>query len=333
MNPFLNSLGTDENERARSEPVIPALGGVHLTIHYMNGSGSLINKMAYPEQRWTEQQNLGAQSVKFGKVLNDFLLREFLAVTLWALAVPVAALILVLLTAESSRLELRQQKGDPRIALAVLAWLIIRLLPIKPQTTIGAPGFLFSQIWILLPIENAFGVYPNIGCRICECMLGRISRQALLLSFFVHAIVPCVIWTFLSLFWQEGSLMSESSIYGLRYEDDSNKQVFLYFFVQELIANSLFPVAIMVVPAMLRLNGFPEWITILVLFPVYSIGVDWEGRGSTLAASVIIAQSIMLQRFRFQDYWRILAQLLGNLLAGLVMKNVFPDEPHLSMSK
>lgn len=278
------------------------------------------------------RQSLSAEPVGVNEVkkegLNVFLLREIVAVTVWSLSVPLLAFVMIRLIAEANQVDLRQREGDPRVAVAILAWLLVQLLPTKLKTS-GAPGFLFSQFWVLLRVEESFGRYPNFGCRICDWMLGRITKHALFLAFFVHTTVPYAVWGALSLFWPECSLPHRSSHYELRYEDDSNKQIMTYFFLQELVANALFPIALMVVPVLLKLNDFPEWLTLLVLYPVYSIGVDWDGRGSTLSAAAFVTQSIMLERFHFKENWRLLAQLLGNLFAGIVMQNIFPDEPAL----
>ncbi|KAL7573713.1 hypothetical protein ACA910_007753 [Epithemia clementina (nom. ined.)] len=329
MNPFpANSLDDTENERPQSEMTTPTLlDGVANSNHQMNGSGSSPitprQSMSFPGQRTTEQ---GAKQIRFKEGLDVFLVREILAVAIWSLTIPLFAVVLLRLIEEANQLERHQRKGDPRVSFAVLAWLILRLLPAKLRAK-RAPGYLFSQFFVLLRIEETFDLYPNLGCRICEWRLGRISALALFLAFIVHGIVPSVIWGSISMVWKEYSLTDESCLYALRYEDDSSDQIMIYFFLQEVLANALFPVAIMVVPALLRLNDLPEWLSVIVIYPLYSIGVDWDGKGSTLSSAPFIAHLMIYRQFRFQENWRLLAQLLGNLLAGAVMQNVFPDEP------
>ena len=328
MNPFpATSLDDTDNERPSStgggggEPTLPVSPS-------MNGATSTPANGARQSISWPGQQRLSDASPRDRKLeegVDVFVFRESIAVAIWSLTVPVMALVLVRVMEKASQLELWQRHGDYRVGLAMLAWLLLRLMPTKLQTA-GAPGFLFSQFWVLLRIHGTFDLYPNLGCRICEWRLGRIPERALVLAFIVHAIVPCVTWGFVSLFSQQCSLFHESSLYALQYSEDGNEQMRLNFFLREVLVNALFPVAIIAVPVMLKLNGYPEWLCILVLYPLYSLGVDSNARGSSLCPSAYMAQSILLWQFTFRDNWRLFAQLLGNLLAGLIMQNVFPDD-------
>ena len=328
MNPFpANSLDDTENERPHSEfttATVGAMGQPPNNSYNANGSGnpSTRQKISFAGQRMTDSR----KQIKFREGVDVFVFRESFAVALWALTVPLLSMGIRRLIDEANQLESRQREGDLHVVTGLIAWLLLRLLPSKLLTT-GAPGFLYSHSWILLRISETFNMYPNLGCRICEWRLGRLPKRALILAVFVHTFVPCIVWGSTSLFRQECSLSNEYSLYSLRYEENDNEQVLYHFFLQEVLSNMFFPVAIMVVPSLLKLNNYPEWMSFFVLYPLYSMGVDGAGRGSTLSPAAFMAQSIMFRQFQFKDNWRLIAQLVGNLLGGAVMQFVFPDQP------
>jgi hypothetical protein len=92
-----------------------------------------------------------------------------------------------------------------------------------------------------------------------------------------------------------------------------------------MFVSTLFPVVVMVVPPLLKLNGFPEWLAIFCLYPLYSMGVDHDEKGSSLSSGALMAQSILLGQL--DSKWRLGAQFLGSFIAGTIMLYVFPDEP------
>ena len=77
--------------------------------------------------------------------------QESIAVVIWQLTVPVMALVLVQVQVmeKANQLELWQCDQDYHIALPMLAWLFLCLMPTKLHIA-DSPGFLFSQFWVIL---------------------------------------------------------------------------------------------------------------------------------------------------------------------------------------
>jgi hypothetical protein len=93
---------------------------------------------------------------------------------------------------------------------------------------------------------------------------------------------------------------------------------------RELFVTTIFTVAVQVVPVLLRLNRGPVWLTLLLVYPLYTYGVDSAGRASTLSPSILLAlakQSVVRSLLS-----RCFAQMLGGVLAGQIMLVYFPDD-------
>mmetsp|Transcript_1849 Transcript_1849/g.2598 ORF Transcript_1849/g.2598 Transcript_1849/m.2598 type:complete len:325 (+) Transcript_1849:133-1107(+) len=272
-----------------------------------------------PGQRF--KQAAGSLKRKFRNV-ESFFVQECIAVAVWSMSVSLLSLIIERLIEKADQLETWQKEGDPRFLLAIISWIVLYMLPSKLRAGGGAPGFIVAHVWVLLRMEEYFDMFPNLACRVCEWRLGRIPKRALFLSFVIHSVVPCLVWGGLELVSSECSLTP--SLHSLKYDDQENEQKVI-FFLKEVFVATVFPVAVMVIPSLLKLNDFPEWLVIFCVYPIYSMGVDNNDKGSSLSFGALMAQSILW--WQFDSKWRICAQMVGSLIAGSIMYHAFPDEP------
>lgn len=99
--------------------------------------------------------------------------------------------------------------------------------------------------------------------------------------------------------------------------------------LREAVVTALFVVGFLVLPTLLKVNKLPPWVTVVLLYPVYGMGVDSGGMGSTFGPNVVYAlqDSVSQQEQEQPNFHRTGGVLMGGLLAGLVMRNVFPDDP------
>eukprot|EP00523_Entomoneis_sp_CCMP467_P016931 CAMPEP_0168787302 /NCGR_PEP_ID=MMETSP0725-20121227/11727_1 /TAXON_ID=265536 /ORGANISM="Amphiprora sp., Strain CCMP467" /LENGTH=367 /DNA_ID=CAMNT_0008837497 /DNA_START=25 /DNA_END=1128 /DNA_ORIENTATION=+ len=261
--------------------------------------------------------------------MESFLLQESIAVALWSFFVPILSFVVDKLMDRASHKNYywssAEAKDYPRFVVSLIAWCWLHLLPRKLRSGVvgmggGTPGFVLSHIWLLLRVEESFGMYPNLACRICEWRLGRIRNRAMILALLIHSIVPCLVWgTLAALFSNQSSL--GSPLFSLRYSLDHDEFGLVYF-ARELLVSILFPLVVMVLPPLLKLNGLPEWATFFCLYPIYSTGVDSSDRGSTLSPGAVLAQALYF--WRLDCRWRLGAQFLGSFIAGTIMTNAFP---------
>lgn len=94
----------------------------------------------------------------------------------------------------------------------------------------------------------------------------------------------------------------------------------------ELFVTTIFTVALQVVPVLLRMNRVPVWVTLLLVYPLYTYGVDSAGRASTLSPSILFTLGSAKQNVLHCFVCRCLAQMLGGVLAGQIMLVYFPDD-------
>ena len=271
-----------------------------------------------PGQRLT--QAAGSLKRRFRNI-ESFFVQEIIAVAVWSATVSLFSLLIQRLIEKANELDRLQEQGDVRAIFAGIAWLFLRLTPSKLRAGGSVPGFILAHPWVLLRMEEYFDMIPNLACRVCEWRLGRIPIRALLLSFVIHSIVPCFIWGFLELLSTECPL--NPSIHSLQYTNEGNTAS---YFLKEVFASAIFPVAILVFPTLLKVNNLPDWLIMFCVFPLYTLGVDDNEKGSSLSFGALVAQCLLDWQFH-ELRWRIFAQMIGSSIAGMVMFRVFPDEP------
>ena len=194
------------------------------------------------------------------------------------------------------------------------------LLPTALQRHL-APGFLVSNGLILLYIQQWFGSCPNFICRLCEYQMGRINRRGLLSAAVVHGIGSAALVTLL----QRG--LPAASLEALLGMDSGTPPPpvcsCMCEFVRETLVAAVFPVVYFVAPTLLRLNRFPVWILLFLLYPLHVTKVDATGRGSLLSPMV----TVWVVRRTGRGWWRVAAQCVGGLMGGRIMSKYFPDDP------
>jgi hypothetical protein len=104
-------------------------------------------------------------------------------------------------------------------------------------------------------------------------------------------------------------------------------------FIREMAVNCAFTVAFLVVPEIFALNKVPRFVTTLVMYPLYSFGVDTSGKGSVFGPNVLFALAAIggraandEQQGLGQASWRLVGVMLGGVVGGFIMKRYFPDD-------
>lgn len=154
-------------------------------------------------------------------------------------------------------------------AISVLARWALSAMPPK-VAALAAPGFSFGSTWILYPLKDRYGFIPNLPCRFAEAVMGRLSPRELLIILPIHFLVPAISLRSLQLFIPS-SCAVESEMY-------SEESLWLVDVVRETFVNALFTVGLLVIPELLRINGIRRGFALLILYPVYSFGVDADGK-------------------------------------------------------
>ena len=158
---------------------------------------------------------------------------------------------------------------------SVLAGWAMSLLPPKVASR-SAPGFSFGSTWVLLPLRDRCGVVPNLPCRIAEAIMGRLTLRELVPLLPVHFLVPAL--AFWSLRGIAPSSLENASAAAVWCGTYSEEGPWLVDLLRETFANALFVVGLLVVPELLRINGVRRGFALLILYPIYSFGVDADGK-------------------------------------------------------
>ena len=195
-------------------------------------------------------------------------------------------------------------------------------LPTAIKTN-SAPGFFVSNGLVLLSIQNWSGSCPNLICRICEYQMGRLHRRGMVSALVVHSIGAAALATLLKRGLPQESLIRLLSLEGKESSFNGKLCHCVRWFLTETAVSCLFSVVYFVAPTLLRLNRFPVWILLVLLYPLYVATVDGNGRGSILNPALTCAVCLMARR----GWWRIAAQSLGGILGGRIMSLYFPDDP------
>ena len=98
--------------------------------------------------------------------------------------------------------------------------------------------------------------------------------------------------------------------------------------MREAIINATFAVSFLVLPELFRLNGLPRYLSVIVMYPLYSFAVDAKGKGSTFGPNVLYALGSMEQWGGLgQAPSRFIGVAVGGIVAGEIMRQYFPDDP------
>lgn len=211
---------------------------------------------------------------------------------------------------------------------SVIAGCLLRIVP-RQVVSDTAPGFIYASAWVLLGIKHRMGSLPHIPSRICEFMLGRLSLVECSVVVAVQFVCTLSTVKVLRFLITSNAISTRLVLTPIEYTNravgDGNPWLVDYFV--EVLVNTFFTVALQVVPTLLTLNGCPQWLTLFFVYPLYSVGVDRTGQGSTLSPSILFALGSTATRQKtYHALFRCIPQLLGGLLAGRIMMGYFPDE-------
>jgi len=165
-------------------------------------------------------------------------------------------------------------------------------------------------------IQSTFGAFPSLPIRLCETILGRLSIHEFLLIVPVH--FACLFSTIVALKHTMPEELAATAFEAIPY---SSKNPWWQDFLREAAVNALFVVGFLVLPELLRVNKFRSWIAFFLLYPLYNMPVDAEGMGSTLGPTIVYGLE-----FDLHDWYRIAGIMGGGIVAGIIMRTIFPDD-------
>mmetsp|Transcript_3961 Transcript_3961/g.8746 ORF Transcript_3961/g.8746 Transcript_3961/m.8746 type:complete len:291 (-) Transcript_3961:214-1086(-) len=206
--------------------------------------------------------------------------------------------------------------------IAVLASWALAILPSKVNR-LAAPGFIFGSTWILYPLRDRFGFIPNLPCRICETKMGRLSLRELAIILPIHFLVPAFAFWLIQLLLPTAIFAS----YAIDPVIYSEKNPWVVDLVRETFVNALFTVGLLVVPELLRINGIRRGYALLMLYPLYSFGVDAEGKASVFGPNLIYSLRCVSkhEEVPIAQWSHLLGPILGGVAGGEIMA-LFPDD-------
>jgi hypothetical protein len=106
--------------------------------------------------------------------------------------------------------------------------------------------------------------------------------------------------------------------------------------IRETIATSIFCVALLVIPELFAVNKIPKWCCVPLMYPIYNLSVDANGKGSTFGPNTLYALEAIStsesRTFLGQSMARLVGMLLGGLVGGLIVHQFFPDDEHQAYS-
>mmetsp|Transcript_29857 Transcript_29857/g.61918 ORF Transcript_29857/g.61918 Transcript_29857/m.61918 type:complete len:323 (+) Transcript_29857:105-1073(+) len=219
--------------------------------------------------------------------------------------------------------------GEMMTIISVFAGWVLSVLPSKVAKVSlsgfgSAPGFSFASTWVLFPISDRFGsIIPNVPTRICETTMGRLTVRELAVILPVHFLVPAFSAYAIQIFLP--SSISRHAIEPIIY---SEKNHWIVDFTKETFINAIFTVGILVIPELLKINGVKRGVALLILYPIYSFGVDAEGTASVFGPNVIYALRCVSkhEEVPLTQSSHMLGPIVGGLLGGKIMSIAFPDE-------
>jgi hypothetical protein len=268
-------------------------------------------------------------------------LNEALTVTVWTLLFTAMRYFLdsaIELSSHRADAEQWQNKTDragesfmsAKVLQSLVAAWFLKLLPSKVQTR-QAPGFFLAPVWwSLLWMRGGASVaamttsLPHLPFRICEMIMGRIQKREVLLIAVLHcALTPLTMYALATTL---PDIIAERSVSPIIYNESDNPWFMLVDLLSELLVNTAFPVAFLVLPVMLTLNHLPPWLSLVVIYPLYNWSVDANGQASSFSPIILLSQDILNARPSLA-LARVVTQLAGGLAAGKIMKVYFPDDP------
>ena len=106
--------------------------------------------------------------------------------------------------------------------------------------------------------------------------------------------------------------------------------------IRETVATATFCVALLVIPELFAVNKIPKWCCVPLMYPIYNLSVDANGKGSTFAPNTLYAleaiSSSESKTFLGQSMARMVGTLLGGLVGGFIVHRFFPDDEHQTYS-
>ena len=109
----------------------------------------------------------------------------------------------------------------------------------------------------------------------------------------------------------------------------SEKNGWIVDFIREIFVNTLFVVGLLVIPALLKINGVKRrGYALLALYPLYSFGVDANSNSSAFSPNMMYALRLVNKHddIPLAQWSHVLGPMIGGIVAGRIMKKAFPDE-------
>jgi hypothetical protein len=152
------------------------------------------------------------------------------------------------------------------------------LLFLPSKVALGrAPSFWYGSAWVILPLQDVFGggALPNLPCHVAKVASGRTLSSELAGILLAHLLAP-------ALACQIARAVTPSLVDGAAVRAGcgvySKGGMWLAEVLREAFANALIIVGLLAVPELLRINCMRQGFALLVLYPVYSFGVNGDGK-------------------------------------------------------
>jgi glycerol uptake facilitator-like aquaporin len=103
---------------------------------------------------------------------------------------------------------------------------------------------------------------------------------------------------------------------------------------REVLVTCIFCVAFLVLPQLFAVNKLPKWSCVLLLYPIYNMTIDANGKGSTFGPNVLYTLSALstspeTNMILTQTLAQLVGSIFGGVLGGLVMQRFFPDDAQI----
>lgn len=94
-----------------------------------------------------------------------------------------------------------------------------------------------------------------------------------------------------------------------------------------MLVNAAFCVIILVVPELLKINKLPQFITIVIMYPLYNFAIDDSGTASSFAPNLSFGLGLLSESWDFSPMVSSVSGVVcGGLLGGYIMQRHFPDD-------
>ena len=150
------------------------------------------------------------------------------------------------------------------------------------------------------------------------------SLRELAVIFPIHFLVPTFAFWIVQLLLPS-AIFAQYAIEPVTY---SEKNPWIVDFVRETFVNTLFTVGLLVIPELLRINGIRRGYTLLIIYPLYSFGVDADAKASVFGPNLIYALRCVSrhEEVPITQLSHLLGPILGGVIGGVIMKRSFPDD-------